>query len=103
MLPSHHAFKGKQNHRGHDWLLAIGPSALGELSTEYHVPRIHADTLHRNYIVSSIDACISKYNKAVKMLEEQPTHPATFSEAKQMPFLSLVTKHQKFMFAIRKV
>eukprot|EP00958_Prasinococcus_capsulatus_P012107 scaffold1206_cov388-Prasinococcus_capsulatus_cf.AAC.7 len=103
VLQSHHAFNGMTHHRAQDWLLGMGPSALAGLGQEYNVPRMHADTLHRNYIVSSIDACASKYNKAVELLAQQPTDAGSFREAKNMPFLTFLSRHQKFMFALRNV
>lgn len=94
LVPPHLAFSAAHNRTVQNWLWAVGSNPMSPLSHGLWFSQMHADAVHRNYIVQGIREATSIANAAVIRLQRQSTSVAN-SVLEQARFLARPRKQRR--------
>jgi hypothetical protein len=96
VLPSHVVFSLPHSATWQDWTWATGahPFAATSASNAAHFSQLQVDTLHRSYLLTSLDVSILAVNEGVQALAGETTTGESFERFRSLSLGALLDEYK---------
>lgn len=94
VMPAHVHFDDASNTVSQTWLWATGAHPLTYTGLGNEFSQMHVDSVHRSYIITTLDHSILSVNEAVAVLAKEVADDSSFELYRKLPLAALAKERE---------